>query len=494
VESNVQGVLFWKIDGGITEANDAFLDMVGYSRRDLKEGLLDWEKMTPPGYEEDDRKGIENLARDGICAPYEKELFRKDGSRVPVLLGSAVFEDSPGEGVCFVLDQTERKKLEQQFLRAQRMESIGTLAGGIAHDLNNVLGPIIMSLDLLRMQFPDHSSQNLLALISSSAHRGADMVRQVLSFARGVEGQRLEVQIKHLIRDIEKIVNDTFLKHIEVRAIVPHDLWTVLGDPTQIHQVLLNLCVNARDAMPESGTLTLSAENVALDEHYASLAKEARPGPYVVLQVEDSGTGMPPEVAERIFDPFFTTKEVGKGTGLGLSTSLAIIKSHGGFIRVYSEVGKGTKFKIYLPAQTEASASMAEEQIAEMPRGNGELVLVVDDESVVRQITQQTLEAFGYRVVLAVEGADALAIYAARREEISVVLTDMMMPVMDGPATIQVLTRLNPDIRIIAASGLTANGNMAQVSRLGVKYFLPKPYTAETLLKTLREALKPLAA
>jgi PAS domain S-box-containing protein len=489
VDSNAQGVLFWNTKGEITGGNDAFLRIVGYTREDLEAGHISWLAVTPPEYADFDRRGLEEIAVKGFCTPFEKEYIRKDGSRVPVLVGAAVFEDSPEEGVCFVLDLTERKKLEQQALRSQRMESIGTLAGGIAHDLNNSLGPIITALDLLQMKFPDPDSQELFAILSSSAQRGADMVRQVLSFARGVEGRRMEVQIRHLVQDIEKIANDTFLKHIQVRTIIPNDLWTVLGDPTQLHQVLLNLCVNARDAMPNGGTLTISAENLTLDAHYAGLNLEAKPGPYVFLQVKDSGTGVPPEAMEKIFDPFFTTKEVGKGTGLGLSTSLGIVKSHGGFIQVDSELEKGTKFRIYLPAQTEASPATVAERAAEMPRGRGELILVVDDEASVRQITQQTLEAFGYRVVVASDGPDAVAVFARQGAEIAAVLTDMTMPVMDGLATIQVLRKMNPKVPIIAASGLSASDHVAKVAGLGVKHFLPKPYTAEILLKTLKEVL-----
>jgi PAS domain S-box-containing protein len=490
VESNAQGVMFRKSNGEITDANDAFLNIVGYNRQDLVAGRLNWIDLTPPEYAELDQRCLLELAAHGVCTPYEKEYTRRDGTRVSVLVGAASFEDSPEEGVCFVLDLTERKKLEQQFLRAQRMESIGTLAGGIAHDLNNVLAPIIMSLDLMKMKFTDPASSEMLEMVSSSAQRGADMVSQVLSFARGVEGRRMEIQIKHLIQDIEKIANETFLKHIQVRTIVPHHLWTIIGDPTQLHQVLLNLCVNARDAMPEGGMLTISAENLALDTHYAGMNLEAKPGPYVLLQVEDSGTGMPAEVVEKIFDPFFTTKEIGRGTGLGLSTSLAIVKSHGGFIRVYSEPGVGTRFKVFLPAWTGPLSGTAEEMPPEMPRGNGELILVVDDEASVRQITQQTLEAFGYRVVLASDGADAVAIYATRQAEIAAVLTDMTMPVMDGAAAIQVLRKFNPNVRIIAASGLSSNGYITDAASLGVKHFLAKPYTAETLLKTLAQVLK----
>ena len=489
VDSSAQGVFFWNTKGEITGGNDAFLQLVRYTREDLEAGLINWTNMTPPDFQHLDKHALEELAATGVCTSYEKEFILKDGSRVPILLGAAMFEDNPEEGVCFIVDLTERKKLEQQFLRAQRMESIGTLAGGIAHDLNNVLAPITMSIDLLKMKFTDKGSQELLATLGSSAQRGAEMVRQVLSFARGVEGRKMDVQVKHLLQDIEKIATDTFPKNIQVRSIVPNGLLTILGDPTQLHQVLLNFSVNARDAMPNGGILTISGENINLDEHYAGLNQDARPGAYVFLQITDTGTGMPPGVIEKIFDPFFTTKEIGKGTGLGLSTSLAIVKSHGGFIRVYSEPGKGTTFKAYFPAQTEPSAQAAEETAAELPRGNGELILVVDDEASVRLITRQTLEAFGYRVVLASDGAEAVAIFARQGAEIAVVLTDMMMPVMDGPATIQVLLRLNPKLPIIAASGLSADGRVTQAASLGVKHFLSKPSSADALLQVLRQIL-----
>jgi CheY-like chemotaxis protein len=368
------------------------------------------------------------------------------------------------------------------------MESIGTLAGGIAHDLNNVLAPILMSIELLRLELERQEKDEILDTIESSARRGAEMVGQVLSFARGVEGRRLSVQVKHLVRDVAKIASETFPRNIEIRAEVPSNLPPVLGDPTQIHQVLLNLSVNARDAMPRGGTLTFSAQNVVLDDQYAGLSPEAKPGRHVLIQVEDTGTGIPPEILEKVFDPFFTTKEPGKGTGLGLSTSLAIVRSHGGFIRAYSEPGTGSRFRVYLPA-TESTTEPAPVADVVLPRGNGEVVLVVDDEASVRHITRQTLEAFGYRVILAGDGAEALAVYASRRTEIALVLTDMMMPVMDGPATIRVLTKMDPSVRIIAASGLTANGSVTRVANSGVRHFLPKPYTAETLLRTVREVL-----
>ena len=422
------------------------------------------------------------------------ELQTRSRSGTPVILDSrwTLMRDANGKPKSILTidtDITERRKLEQQFLRSQRMESIGTLAGGIAHDLNNALAPIIMSLDLLKMRFPDEESMDLLGIISSSAQRGADMVRQVLSFARGVEGRQETVQIPPLVEEIAKIANETFLKHIHIRTSLSAGLWTVIGDPTQLHQVLLNLCVNARDAMTQGGTLTITAGNACIDAHYAGLHDDAKPGNYILLQVEDTGTGMPPEVIEKIFDPFFTTKELGKGTGLGLSTSIAIVKSHHGFLRVDSTPGVGTRFKIYLPAQPGSLPETLADTAVQLPRGDGELILVVDDEPRVRQITQQTLEAFGYRVVLACDGAEAVAVYASRPTEISAVLTDMMMPVMDGPTAILVLRRLNPQLPILAASGLAAQEHVAKAASMGVKHFLPKPYTAESLLTALHGVL-----
>ncbi|HEY1173853.1 MAG TPA: PAS domain S-box protein [Verrucomicrobiae bacterium] len=386
-------------------------------------------------------------------------------------------------------DITQRKKLERQFLRTQRMESIGTLAGGIAHDLNNVLAPIIMSANLLKLEEADPDRVRILDTIETSASRGAAMVGQVLSFARGLEGRRVEVQAKHLIRDIIKITNETFPKNIRLQSRVSKDLWVLKADPTQLHQVLLNLCVNARDAMPDGGQITIMADNMMADSQYVAMNIEAREGPYLKIEVEDSGTGIPKNIIDSIFDPFFTTKEVGKGTGLGLSTVQAIVKGHGGFIRVYSEPGMGAKFSIYLPAEGTSCATETTTGEVKLPRGKGETVLVVDDEISIRQITKQTLEAFGYKVLLAVDGSEAISEYVKHQKEVALVLTDMMMPIMDGPATIQVLKRLNPDLRIIGASGINANSKVAQASGLGVAHFLPKPYTAEVLLNTIHEVL-----
>jgi PAS domain S-box-containing protein len=490
IDSNMHGVVFGNKRGDITEANDAFLRLVGYSREDLQAGRVRWKEITPPEYNHLDLRAAEEIAETGVCQTYEKEYIRKDGSRVPVLIGGASFEDNPDEGVRFVLDLTERKKLEQQFFRAQRMESIGTLAGGIAHDLNNILAPILMSIHLLHEFSDDPQTKDILETIEVSAKRGADIVRQVLSFARGVEGERIEVQPAHLLKDLEHIVKDTFPKDIRLKFSIPNNAWTIFGDPTQIHQILLNLCVNARDAMPNGGSLTVAVANSTLDEQYVSMNPQAKAGRYVQISVTDSGMGMPRNIIDKIFEPFFTTKEMNKGTGLGLSTVMAIVKSHEGIINVYSEPGKGTTFKVYLPAvDTSPRGGKQTSSKVNLVRGKGETILLVDDEASIIAITTKTLQSFGYRVLTAGDGAEGVAIYAANQNAIAVVITDITMPVMDGVAMIHALRRINPEVKVIAASGLNSNGSANRVAIPGVKHFLTKPYTAETLLRVLRSIL-----
>ena len=418
---------------------------------------------------------------------------RRDGTEITVGSRWTLVRDESDKPTSILVintDITEKKRMETQFLRAQRMESIGTLAGGIAHDLNNVLSPIVMAIDMLELKAQDQDSRKWLEVLRSNAERGSNMVRQVLSFARGVEGERVALQPKHLIKEIVKILRETLPKTIEISFQIPNDLWIISADATQMHQVLMNLCVNARDAMPEGGAISIKAENTFLDENYARMHIEAKAGRFVVITVSDTGPGMTPEIQSRIFEPFFTTKEMSKGTGLGLSTALTIVKSHGGFINVYSEPHKGSQFTLYLPALDAPGLAEQRTTKTELPTGNGELILVVDDEHSIREITRGTLETFGYSVLTASDGTEALAIYADRKNEIAVVLTDMVMPFMDGPATVRALQRMNPDVKIIAASGLAAGHKPGEGSLEGVQIFLTKPYTAEKLLKALAQLLK----
>jgi PAS domain S-box-containing protein len=484
----------WDLSAGAFWWNDGFLTTFGFAAGEIEPSVESWTGRIHP----DERSRLVDSIHQAIDSGAESwsgeyRFLRKDGSYAFVQDRGYIVRDVSGKGIRMVggmRDLTEQKKMEALNLRAERMDSIGTLAGGIAHDLNNVLAPIMMSIELLKLD-PGNDPQRskILDTIHISSRRGADLVRQVLSFARGLDGQRLVIGLRHLIGELEAIVSETFPRNIQIVTHVPKDLWPIMGDPSQINQVLLNLAVNARDAMPQGGTLTLSAANVTLDAQYAATSPEAKAGTYVLLQVIDTGHGIPPEVRDRIFEPFFTTKKLGKGTGIGLATVHTVVKSHGGFLNVESEIDRGTTFKIYLPADPTLHPEKPATTPVEIPRGRNELVLVVDDESAIRDITRQTLEAFGYRVLTAGDGADAVALYAKQAQQIAVVLTDMMMPLMDGVATIQVLTRINPAVRIIAASGIEIPENVGKATRAGVHDFLPKPCTAQALLQLVREVI-----
>ena len=386
-------------------------------------------------------------------------------------------------------DITEKKQLESQFFRTQRLESIGTLASGIAHDLNNILTPILAASQLLPMKFPDtdEQSQHLFEILEDSTKRAADLVKQVLSFARGVQGKRIHLQMRHLVKELIKILKETFPKSIEVALDIPNNLWMVSGDSTQLHQVLMNLCVNARDAMAEGGKLTIAAENLFIDENYARMNLEAKVGPYIAITVSDTGVGIPADILERIFEPFFTTKEVGQGTGLGLATVLGIIKSHGGFLNVHSEEGQGTCFKLYLPAVE--GVETQEEENLQPTIGNGQLILLVDDESSITEITRASLEAYNYETMVASDGIEAIALFAQHKHKINLVLMDMMMPYLDGLTAIRTIKKISPEVNIIASSGLMSSSKLSEAKAAGIKAFLSKPYTVKELLHTIEQVI-----
>ena len=422
----------------------------------------------------------------------EMEKCTREGKRIPVEVHWTLVRDEQGKPksvLAINTDITDRKRIEAQFLRVKRLESIGTLASGIAHDLNNVLTPILMAVQILNESVREEE-RPLLDVLRSSALRGAELIKQVLAFARGVSGQRIPVNLSHIIRDVEEIIRDTFPKNIEFRCTPAAALWSVTGDATQLNQVLMNLCVNARDAMPVGGQLEINLSNAQVDEVYAGLNPDAQAGPHVLIRVKDSGEGIPKSLQDKIFEPFFTTKEIGKGTGLGLSTVLSIVKSHGGFIQLESAPGAGSEFRVYLPAHPairEADeASFAEGQL---PTGQGQLVLVVDDEPSVRLVVEKTLRRFGYRVLSAANGAEAVFLYSREGANIAVVLTDMAMPIMDGAATIAALQAMNPAVRIICSSGHAANADIEKAMQSGVKHFIPKPYSAKAILTLMAKVI-----
>ncbi|TVP59444.1 MAG: PAS domain S-box protein [Nodularia sp. (in: Bacteria)] len=387
-------------------------------------------------------------------------------------------------------DITEKKQLEEQFFRAQRLESLGTLAGGIAHDLNNILTPILAASQLLQLKFAQDKKNyhHLLEIIESNSKRGAALVKQVLSFARGFKGERTIVQLKHLIAEITLIAKQTFPKSIEFAITIPEDLWAVSGDATQLHQVLMNLVVNARDAMPEGGRLAISTKNMLIDQAYAQMNLDAKVGHYIVMTVSDTGMGIASEILDKIFDPFFTTKEVGKGTGLGLSTVQGIVKSHGGFMNVSSTVEQGSKFEIFLPA-VEVTLSLDINNLEIFP-GQGELILFVDDEAEIREIAKIVLEKYNYQILTASNGIEAIALYAQHKKHISAVLMDIMMPEMDGITAIRTLQKMNPQVKIIACSGINPDEALANADHTAVQLVIAKPYTAPDLLNSLHHIIR----
>jgi PAS domain S-box-containing protein len=421
----------------------------------------------------------------------------KTGAPLVVQCRSTLIRDASGRPKSILLintDITEKRRLEAQFLRAQRLESIGSLASGVAHDLNNVLTPIRMAVGLLKLKLPptDAEGQRVLASLETNAARGAQLVRQVLGFGRGDDGEKIIVQPAHLAQEVAQIVADTFPKSIRLHTSLERELWTIRGDPTNLHQVILNLCLNARDAMADGGRLSIVLRNVVVGESRSGLNAEVTPGKYVAISVGDSGCGIPAGIRDKIFEPFFTTKAKDKGTGLGLSTVQAIIKGHAGFIGLDSQENRGSTFTVYLPAEVTAQPSgEPSDETAVAAGGNNQLILVVEDEDAIRLVARNILERFGYRVLLAENGVQAVSLFSFHREEIALVITDLAMPLMDGPTTILALRSLLPAVKIIASSGVgtQAAPEAAWAVGVGVPYFIAKPYTAEALLKLVAKVL-----
>ncbi len=440
---------------------------------------------------------VETLAK----GEWSGEIRMHSRTRTPLIVESrqSLIRDETGRPrarLCINSDITGRKQLEEQFLRAQRMENIGLLAAGIAHDLNNMLAPILLAAPMLRDHVTDPGALGLLGTLERSAERGANLVRQILAFAHGATGEQRLLQVKHLLRDMSAVMAGTFPKSIRLEDYIPADLWPVTGNATQIHQVLLNLSVNARDAMPNGGTLTLRAENRILDLAAAQAIEGARVGAFLVLHVEDTGTGISAETLLRMWEPFFTTKETDKGTGLGLSTVRGIVENHNGFIQVVTTMGKGSAFRIYLPA---ADGVVPERLVAParlLAAGRGELILVVDDERFIREMTTTMLTRAGYRVILAGDGAEAALVFAQRAAEIRLVITDLQMPNLDGATLARALRRIQPATRLLVVSGMSsALGNRPDYKPGEfADAFLHKPFKPEALLAKVHELLQPDAA
>ncbi|MFZ2277472.1 MAG: PAS domain S-box protein [Prosthecobacter sp.] len=494
LESMAEGVTVCDEDGIIVFSNDSCNTMFGYKSGELIGQHYSVIKSLP---HDEGRRAMDELfgvLREKGAWMGEMNSRKKDGTPFITRSRISVLEmDGVRSFVAVVEDITEKKNMEAQFLRSQRMESVGRLSSGIAHDMNNILTPIFISSFMLRRKLPPEDFEKMLGNIETNAQRGADLIKQLLTVNCDMSGQRHVVETSQLASDMMKIMSGTFPKNITLSASTPEDVWPVIGDPTQLHQVLLNLCVNARDAMPAGGVLTLTTENTRLDENFAAMNVDAMPGPYVVIRVSDTGDGIPADVIDKIFDPFFTTKETGKGTGLGLSTVMGIVKSHQGFVNLRSRVAMGSVFEIYLPAAPDAVAASSAAPAMQAPRGQGELILVVDDEEVIREVVQKTLCAHGYRVITAGDGTEAIAQFSQNRGEVKAVLTDIMMPFMDGVTLSRTLKKMDPTIQIIATSGMgSAKGRQdkaAALASLQINTFLNKPYSANEILTAIGDLL-----
>ncbi len=390
--------------------------------------------------------------------------------------------------LCINTDVTDKKNIEIQLLRSQRLDSLGKLASGIAHDLNNVLAPIMVSIELLLRKITDPNQVRLIKSLESAAERGKDIVKQVLTFSRGFGGEKTNIQPGQIISEIEKITKDTFSKNVIVSFEEEKSNLSIEADPTQIQQVLLNLIVNAKDALISGGRIKVKLHSFLVDENFANNNIDAKLGSYIVFSVSDSGSGISVEILDKIFEPFFTTKEIGKGTGLGLSTAISIVKSHGGFITVHSELGVGTEFKVYLPAFSEFRPVQVSKNENEF-WGNGELILLIDDEKAILSIVQDILESKGYKVVTANNGREGIDIFKKFNEKISLVITDIMMPHGDGISFIRHLRNDDQDIRIIGSSGLGYDSYSKELKNLQIDTFLQKPYSANALLKAVNSSL-----
>jgi two-component system, cell cycle sensor histidine kinase and response regulator CckA len=486
------GTFAWDLSGDTVSWSPELEALYGLAPGSFDDSISAWLQVIHP----EDRPKVESQiwgsVKSGQGLATDFRTISPTGEVRWIALKSSTFADEVGKpfrAIGIHMDITGTKQLEAQFLHAQRLESLGTLSSGIAHDLNNILTPMLAVAQLLPIRLPnlDDRTANLLKILESSAHRGADLISQILSFARGIEGKRVCLQPHHLLHEIEKILHETLPKSIAIDPTIPADLWTILGDMTQLHQVLMNLCINGRDAMPEGGTLAISAANQIVTGDRINGYPDRQAGTYVAISVTDTGMGIPAEQLDRIFDPFYTTKDVGKGTGLGLSAVLGIIKSHGGFVDVHSEIDRGSTFVVYIPACQSQLTPSADD--LKLPLGGGELILVIDDELAISELIKITLESYNYRVITANDGAAGIDLYTDRATEISLVLIDVMMPGIDGYTTVKNLHQINSRPKIIAMSGLNSTESVTKSERVGCSDFLPKPFTTSELLSALHHSI-----
>jgi two-component system cell cycle sensor histidine kinase/response regulator CckA len=489
-ESGMIGIAFWNGEK-MTDANDTLLTMLGYTRQDLADGLLRHGRLTPPGFEEVDRRATEETRVRGSCTPYEKEFYHKDGSRIPVLVGGARLGEDMRDAVFFVLDLTDRRRAEDRLRQAERIEVVGQLAGGMAHEANNQMSVVLgaTSFILARSDVSEPVRQDV-EYIRQAAERTASITRQLLAFSRRQILQPQVVDLNAVVRQLEPILRRTLTEQQSLRLDLGGGVSPVRADPTQLDQVILNLTINARDAMPDGGSLTIETRDVVLTDKYIEMRPGINilPGPYTALIVTDTGLGMDAETKKHLFEPFFTTKSVGKGSGLGLAMVYGIVKQSGGYIWAYSEPGLGSTFKLYFPSIEPATTMDDPASAIEDPAQNpGGTILVVEDDSLVRSMTRRALVDAGFRVVEAANGREALAI--ATETPVDAVLTDLAMPEIGGRELARRLQETRSDLPVVFMSGYTDDDVMRRgLIEQGVP-FLEKPLSPEVLVGTMRKVL-----
>jgi PAS domain S-box-containing protein len=489
-EAGIVGIIVSDSSGRILEANDTYLAMVGYSREDFEAGLVDWDKMTPPELRHLNAAILKQLDHDGVAPPCEKEYVHKNGTRVPVLVGVARLLDGT-ENIAVTLDLSAQKHLEEQYRQAQKMEAVGRLAGGVAHDFNNILSVVLSYSEMIIGDLkPDEPLRSDVEEIRTAGLRAMELTKQLLAFSRQ---QVLEAKVLNLnqsVAGMEKMLRRLLGADIELTMLPASGLWNVKADPGQVEQILMNLAVNARDAMPQGGQLTIETANADLDEDYARAHHDVRAGSFVMLAVSDTGAGMDAQTQERIFEPFFTTKEKGRGTGLGLATVFGIVKQSGGHVWVYSEPGKGSTFKVYFPRVSGAADVRTSEGPAQEPVRGSETILLVDDDDQVRTVARSILRRNGYVVLEAPNGGEALLICEQYGAKIDLLLTDVVLPRMSGRQLAERLAALRPEMKVLFMSGYTDDAILQHgVLDSGVAY-LQKPLTPTSLAQRVREVLR----